>query len=369
MRQRRRNRTRWISIMMMVVLLSGMSAVTVFAEEKPDTEPDIILEEEILDQRIGYVALGDSIPNGYSANEEVDIVSYPELIVQDLQNIAGAEVEFVDGTKSGLTTKKLNTVVLQREEIQESLKNAEIVTVTIGANDLMNEFKKVAREILNNDTHFLSIGQAMKALQKGIKDNPLLLVKVAGAISNWDYATFEDRWKITMENINALASEDRQMVVTTLYNPLAKMELPGTLNSIVEGLISKMNDIIRMHAEEYNYQVVDLLDSGIGEKIQPDGLHPNQDGQVLICNLVEEQFDTEEFESIREYREQQEKERLELEKQKELAREQAKQEKIRQEEERKQRNTVICCSVLCCAVALMELLRQKEERASRRIRG
>lgn len=275
-----------------------------------------------------YVALGDSISNGYSADPKSEIISYPQLIAHDLEEMAGEDVELSKDTKNGLTTTKLNSVILKRKQVQESLQKADFVTVTIGANDLMNQFKKVAKEILNNNTKFSTANQALAALQDGIKANPLLLVKVVSAISNWDYTSFEDDWKLTMENIDSMRPANSEMIVTTIYNPVESMELPGTLNSIVEGLISKMNDIIVSYADDYDYKVVELLDSGIGEKVQSDGLHPNQEGQQLICDLMEETATSEPFEAIREYREEQEREKQE-------ALEAAKRQKEQEEAEKK----------------------------------
>ena len=176
-------------------------------------------------------------------------------------------------------------------EVQEALAKSDVITLTIGANDLMNEFKKVSREILGNESVFHTADEALQALQQGISDNPLLLVDVVGAITGWDYDSFEEQWLLTMKSIHSLRKSDSQMAVTTIYNPVEKAELPGTLNAVVKSLISKMNEIIYDHAEEYHYQVVDLLDSGIAEHTQSDGLHPNQKGQELIRSLIESTLD------------------------------------------------------------------------------
>ena len=312
-----------------------------------------------------YVALGDSISNGYSADPESEIISYPQLIAHDLEEMAGEDVELSKDTKNGLTTTKLNSVILKRKQVQESLQKADFVTVTIGANDLMNQFKKVSKEILNNNTRFSTANQALAALQDGIKANPLLLVKVVSAISNWDYTSFEDDWKLTMENIDSMRPANSEMIVTTIYNPVESMELPGTLNSIVEGLISKMNDIIVSYADDYDYKVVELLDSGIGEKVQSDGLHPNQEGQQLICDLMEETATSEPFEAIREYREEQEREKQEALEAAKRQKEQEEAEKKALEEKKERRKTVVSCASLAVAVGLMALLRKKTEKEER----
>lgn len=346
-------------------MLGGIitTPICAVAEESEAVE---MQDVEIPDDGIlEYVALGDSISNGYSADPESEIISYPQLIAHDLEEMAGEDVELSKDTKNGLTTTKLNSVILKRKQVQESLQKADFVTVTIGANDLMNQFKKVSKEILNNNTKFSTANQALAALQDGIKANPLLLVKVVSAISNWDYTSFEDDWKLTMENIDSMRPKNSEMIVTTIYNPVESMELPGTLNSIVEGLISKMNDIIVSYADDYDYKVVELLDSGIGEKVQSDGLHPNQEGQQLICDLMEETATSEPFEAIREYREEQEREKQEALEAAKRQKEQEEAEKKALEEAKERRKTVLSCASLAVAVGLMALLRKKTENEER----
>lgn len=253
--------------------------------------------DEGADEFLCYVALGDSIPNGYYGEQESEIVGYPVLLAMDLKKISGRRVLLASFTKNGLTTKKLNANMLAEPSVQDQIAQADLVTLTIGANDLMNEFKTVSREILGNETRFATADEALMALQDGITENPLLLMNVASEIGGWDYASFEEQWILTMENIAAYRSDDAQMAVTTIYNPMENRELPGTLNAVVEGVILGMNEIIKNHAQGYRYQVVDLFDSGIEEHTQSDGLHPNQTGQDMIRVLVEHELDLDAFQS------------------------------------------------------------------------
>lgn len=247
------------------------------------------------DGPVWYIALGDSIPNGYYGAGESEVTSYPILIAGDLHKVSGRDVWISRFTKNGLTTKKLNSTMLLETDIQQMLSQAELITLTIGSNDLMNEFKKVSREILNNQTRFYTADEALAALQDGIAENPLLLMNIASAIGSWDYSAFEDQWVLAMDTIALCRREDAQIAVTTIYNPMKGRELPGTLNAVVESVISGMNEIIWKYAEEYGYQVVDLFDSGIEDLTQSDGLHPNQEGQDMIRMLMENELDLSEF--------------------------------------------------------------------------
>lgn len=256
-------------------------APAVFAEDTGSQKEELLY----------YTALGDSIPNGYCADDTPELISYPSLIAEDLRAVNHTNTELAQFTKNGLTTAKLNELYLALPEKQEALSKADIITLTVGANDLMNEFKKVSREILGTNTVFRTVGEALQALQEGISGNPLLLVDVVSAITGWDYDSFEEQWILAVETICHFRKNDSQMAVTTIYNPVENADLPDTLNAVVKNLITKMNEIIYEHAEEYDYQVIDLLNSDIAEHTQSDGLHPDQQGQELIRNLIESALD------------------------------------------------------------------------------
>ena len=253
----------------------------------------MLIHAENTERTLYYTALGDSIPKGYCAEEDLKVVSYPQLIADDMQTVGKKQTELYNYARNGLTTKKLNVAVLQDEEVIESLGKSDLITVTVGANDLMNEFKKVSQEILNNDASFHTVDEALSALEKGISSNPFLLVKVITAIGGWDYASFEKQWIQALDTIGRYKAEGTPVVVTTIYNPLGKMELPGTLSAVVESIIRKMNEIMTENAKMYDYRVADLWNSEIGRHTQSDGLHPDQTGQDLIKDLIKEQIDVE----------------------------------------------------------------------------
>lgn len=308
-------------------LLSVLFLICVTFSGQRVSAEEIQMPDLTGDGPVWYIALGDSIPNGYYGAGETEVTCYPILLAGDLHKISGREVWMSRYTKNGLTTKKLNSTVLEEPEVQQMLSQAELITLTIGSNDLMNEFKKVSREILNNQTRFYTADEALAALQEGIAENPLLLMNIASAIGGWDYSSFEEQWVLAMDRIATCRREDAQMTVTTIYNPMEGRELPGTLNAVVESVISGMNEIMWEHAEEYGYRVVDLFDSGIEELTQSDGLHPNQDGQDMIRMLTENELDLSEFQS-------QESDEEVLRMQKEL--EEAAQKKAQEAEQKRQ---------------------------------
>lgn len=286
--------------MIYVIMVSaGGGGTQCKAEEVADTAGSSDSEEIREDggpkwegDRIHCVALGDSIAKGYAGRGQEDLRSYTQLIADEVSAETGILAECENFAKNGRDSERLNSEILSTEEALAALDRADIVTLTIGANDLMQEFRKAAQEVLGTDRQFLSVYDAFDALQEGVEGNPLLIVKILDVLNNWDYSVFEEQWIMAMETITAHRKDTAQLIVTNIYNPVGRIELPESMNDIVEDIILNMNQIMYEHAEEYDYRVVDLFDSEICEYTQEDGLHPDQEGQELIAKLAAEKLDT-----------------------------------------------------------------------------
>ena len=257
--------------------------------------PVLQAEEMKKEEKIYCAAFGDSIAKGYAGKKQEDLQSYPQLVADTVSKETGIPTEYVNYAKNGLTSARLNSDVLSTEEAAVSLEKADIITLTIGANDLMQEFKLTVREILETDQRFTSAYDAFDALQEGIENNPLLVMKVLGMLEEWDYAAFDEQWVMAMDTIAQHRKDGSQLVVTDIYNPINQFELPGTMNLVVDEVIQNMNQVMYDHAEEYDYHVVDLFESEICEHTQRDGLHPDQEGQRLLAGLAMEKIDTGRF--------------------------------------------------------------------------
>lgn len=238
-------------------------------------------------ERIMYAAvLGDSIAKGYSGEGEAELVPYGSLAVEEIAARENCGYEIENFARNGLDSAGMNEKILSREEVQDSLGRADVIFITVGSNDLLNECKSVVQEILNTDTKFKSANEALQVLEDSVQENPFLVLKIIGALGNWDYQSFESNWVEMMDTVKALEKEDARVIVTNIYNPVANLKLPSTMNQVVEDIIGNMNMIIEDHAGEYGYGVADTFDSNVSAHVQSDGLHPNQDGQQAIADLV-----------------------------------------------------------------------------------
>jgi lysophospholipase L1-like esterase len=241
---------------------------------------------------IACTVLGDSIAKGYYPKKMDPITCYGQLVMNQLCEEHETQQDFATFAKSGMDTTQLNETVLELQEVKWRLRRSDLILLTMGSNDLLYKFRSVAQEILESTTKYKSAEQALKELKDGVKENPLILLKIVDTITHWDYDSFEQQWEKAMEQIAKEKKEGAQLIVTTIYNPVSSIELPGTLNLVVQTIIQNMNSIIWDGADTYGYQVVDLYRSKIVSYLQPDGLHPTQEGQEYIAQLVMEQVNS-----------------------------------------------------------------------------
>lgn len=243
-------------------------------------------------QAFHVTVLGDSIAKGYSGDKTVEIECYGSLAAQKISGEAGIPYSYQNFAKNGLDSSGMNEKILPQSEVRNSIASADVIFITLGSNDLLNECKRVVQEILDTDTKFKSADDALAVLEDAVKENPFLILKIINALSNWDYLSFEEQWTAMMDTVCSLKKEDARIIVTNIYNPVANLNLPSTMNQVVEDIIRNMNSFIEDHAAEYGYAVADLFGSEISEHVQADGLHPDQDGQQLIADIVCDQYKT-----------------------------------------------------------------------------
>lgn len=245
-----------------------------------------VLPVRAWDEMITCTILGDSIAKGYSTDKVNPIKCYGRIVTERLSKEYGTWFDYHNFAKNGLDTTGLNEQILSRDTVKWSLNKSDVILLTMGSNDLLNEFKREAQEILNSDTKFRSASQAVGELKEGGKKNPLIVFKIIDALSNWDYGSFENQWIQAMDTITQQKKAGAQIIVTNIYNPISNVEMPGTLNKVVENIIKNMNSIIEKRSTEYGYEVVDLYNSNVAAFVQGDGLHPSQEGQELIARMI-----------------------------------------------------------------------------------
>ena len=286
-----------------VFLLTGLLAVT--AVTTYVTVPDEVPAEEtvqaeetgntgnvravtVLEGKLDvYVTvLGDSIAKGYSGDESAAIEPYSSLAMRQMAAEEEFQYEITNYARNGLDSAGMNDKILTDAEVCDSISRSDIIFITVGSNDLLNECKSAVQEILDTDTEFRSAGEALKVLRESVTGNPFLVLKIIETLEEWDYQMFETNWIEMMNRIGSLKKENAWIIVTNIYNPVANLNIPSTMDRGVENVIRNMNQIIEKYAEEYGYQVADIFSSEVCDHVQPDGLHPDQTGQQIIADQI-----------------------------------------------------------------------------------
>jgi len=83
-----------------------------------------------VDRTWDYVALGDSYPAGYGAER-----SYVDYYAEHMEKDLGGRVEVHNYARTGLTSSELLSQVRSDEELRETIRNAEVITIWVGWND------------------------------------------------------------------------------------------------------------------------------------------------------------------------------------------------------------------------------------------
>ncbi|MFS9101854.1 SGNH/GDSL hydrolase family protein [Streptococcus australis] len=141
---------------------------------------------------VTYVAIGDSLTKG--VGDSTNQGGFVPLLAQSLTNESGLEFKAINYGVSGNTSGQILSRMQEKKEIGKDLKKAQLLTITVGGNDL--------RKAILEDTSNLDLDRfekASKTYEKNLKqiielarkDNPDLPIYVVG-IYNPLYLNFPD---------------------------------------------------------------------------------------------------------------------------------------------------------------------------------
>ena len=143
-------------------------------------------------QAFTYVAIGDSLTQG--VGDTTNQGGFVPLLAQSLTNETGFEVKAINYGASGNTSSQILSRMQEKKEIGKDLKQARLMTLTVGGNDLrkavledtsnldLDRFDKPAKRYVKNLKQIIDLAR---------KDNPDLPIYVVG-IYNPLYLNFPD---------------------------------------------------------------------------------------------------------------------------------------------------------------------------------
>lgn len=296
-------------------IAESASPKAVSAAESEDSQTTDASGEESGESTYLYVALGDSIPCGYGLADH-EAQCYPHLVYMQ---IASETSDYVNAAISGQTSPQLAEMIGDGSYISD----ADLITVTIGANNIFGSFftDTLAIVIASGDGLITSLdrfigelaaydpdttSEAAKAMLKKVIDalNDYYGGEAFEAKMNTAASQLETDITSIMTSINTYAP-DAEVIFTTIYSPYKGCSF-GFENSYVEitelsdVCVEKFNAVIRKCADEEGYTVADvynafeesnedLVNADISmtdvENVNVDP-HPNSKGAQVIADTV-----------------------------------------------------------------------------------
>ena len=255
-----------------------------------------------------YVALGDSISSGYGLED--DTLSFTQQVAQDngleLTNLAQ------DGETSASLLDKLQT-----DQVSEAVAQADIITITVGGNDLMNALYAYLTDAYNqrNPENPTTQEDMKNAVMGGDMGVLTFALEVGPGFSNSERATqalADFHTHLTQMVLDIRAENPQvQLVVVEQYNPYSYLVKELSKNPIFASSaqslcaafgagVADINNVIAAVAQQQECWVAKVYDAfetaqenpcnasvSMPVKLNLD-FHPNAYGHGLIAQQVTE---------------------------------------------------------------------------------
>jgi lysophospholipase L1-like esterase len=279
-----------IALLLVSALLAFLKTLSAQAEPVNNNQED----------RLNYVALGDSITYGYKLPEGEK--NFPTLLAENL------DADYRNYAVVGQTSEELLTRLKNGEY---NLENADVITIGIGSNDLLKPFQAVLAQQLEIDSGKNAVEQLFLKYYK----NPVSLAKEIVPIKEQliDNPVFNTAVKkFTSETFPEIIKEIKkqnpfaEIIVINIYNPYYNVKIPFIFNlgEICESYITEMNKIfenpedftvsdVYTYFKESGMTNVSLSLNEITEiSIDP---HPTAQGHMVIFSLINQLLQNREY--------------------------------------------------------------------------
>ncbi|WP_409298583.1 GDSL-type esterase/lipase family protein [Peribacillus sp. SCS-26] len=207
--------------------------------------------------QISHLALGDSVIKGYGSNDGHNLVSD---FSTELGRMTGKSVTYQNEGINGITSATLRSLI-EEGTFDEQIKNADLITLNIGGNDL------------------LKAASASRDIYEAIKTFNKL------------QSSFTDNLTAISAHITALNPE-AAVLMLELYNPLPE---DSPFYSLGSKLLPQWNLMIYEASSKMDSAVVIETTRVINGRniryLSPDGIHPNSEGYAAISKQMIHQLE------------------------------------------------------------------------------
>lgn len=235
-----------------------------------------------------YVAMGDSIAYGYGLPNK-SVQSYAQIVRSKL-NIPMSNFENI--AVSGMTCKEYYEKITTDTSYQNSIKSADLITVSIGSNELLGIAVSAVSNVTgisSNDSNFEE--KAKNAFLNATRIEQLKMLHdiysyfTSNEIKqqiNINISTYTEYWEKSYQYIKSI-NPNVTIVATQFYNPFYEISLLSyDLGGFVDEPIVKMNNILEEKSDSgNNYKIA---------RIYNDFNTTNPRLTNVNINLAEKQF-------------------------------------------------------------------------------
>jgi len=204
--------------------------------------------------KINYIVLGDSLAEGMNPYKEIGY-SYADFLKEELEDNNKLSYYTKKYTKSGYTTEDLTKEININPNLKKDLRESNLVTVSIGANDIIKSINL-----------------------KNININNILdlKTKVESVLPN-----LED----CIKNIRKYAKEE--VIIIGYYNPIPF--LFNMSGNDIDELFAYVDDEYKKIADKYEcsyISIYELFKENTHFLPNPTDIHPNLDGYEAISDEI-----------------------------------------------------------------------------------
>ncbi len=303
-------------MVMVVAMLLGL-CVSAFAADK-----DTVKEYGL------YTCFGDSIPaiyheEGYNIHGFEEIPgTYPSII----KNLCCTKMD--DYAYAGFTTDQIrhmidpsyemsaysiwtdpkvwnaSTLCTKHDEVVESLKNSNLITINIGSNDVFS-LPMIMAAYADYSMYDATGCETLDELLSGLRTAGTISAYLTEFIKCVEqrYVVFYQNMEFILSYINEVNTKDADIVLIGMYNPFDSMyispELKIELGDIGYAIVDKMNVFFRDLAWKYDCIYVDVvgtetyyetlgltLSDSDTLSMLADYVHPTKDGHQFIADRI-----------------------------------------------------------------------------------
>lgn len=246
-----------IPILLVIILILSSCSQIGQAEEHKYRKMSVVTKEKIpldfIPRDITVVAAGDSLTKGVGdSTAKGGYIPYLQSLLEKQKGIKGVQVHNfgVSGHRSDQVLSKLRS-----GEVSNELRNADLVILTVGGNDVM------------------------KVIKENFTD--LQISKFQTQKDNYERNLTQIMNQIRTEN------ENSAIVLIGLYNPFTKwFSDVQEMNEIIKDWNSTSQSVLNNYRNAYFVEVDQLFSSSTKELLFKDYFHPNDEGYALIADNV-----------------------------------------------------------------------------------